>query len=62
MPTMCIQCAMRAMVEGKEPPVFDEEPAEHAARVHPDPIETLRERRELEAKLAKMIPRDNGSQ
>jgi hypothetical protein len=53
--TVCIQCAMRAMVAGQPPPTFDETPEAHAARVHPDPRETQRERQQLEAQLAAMI-------
>jgi hypothetical protein len=49
MPTVCIQCAMRALVRGDPPPVFDEEPAAHQQRVHPDLRATARERRALEA-------------
>ena len=52
MPTVCIQCAMRAMLNGTPVPAFDESPEEHQAIHHPDPVETLRERRELEAQLS----------
>lgn len=49
--TVCIQCAMRAMLAGTPPPVFDETPDEHAKRAHPDPLATYRERQQLEADL-----------
>lgn len=49
---ICIQCSMKAMVEHQPPPSFDETTEEHRLRVHPDPVETQRERRELEAKLS----------
>jgi len=43
--TVCIQCHMRAMAAGeKPPPPFDESPEEHLVRVHPDPVETAKER------------------
>lgn len=60
MPTICIQCAMRALLDGKPAPTFEETPEAHAARVHPDPEATLRERRDLEARLAQRLGRDNG--
>ena len=52
MPTMCIQCAMKALLEGKTPEHFDEEPEAHMRRVHPDPEATQRERQELERALS----------
>lgn len=51
MPTICIHCAMRALLDGEQPPVFSESPEEHASRMHPDPVENTRERKELEAQL-----------
>lgn len=55
MPTLCIQCSMRAMVSGEPPPMFDEKPEEHQARVHPDQEAVQRERVELGRKLEQMI-------
>ena len=49
MPLVCVQCSMRALVNETPVPTFDETPEQHAARCHPDPVETLRERKELEA-------------
>lgn len=49
--TICIQCAMRAMVAGDPAPSFEETPEAHLARVHPDPSATYRERQMLEAEL-----------
>lgn len=51
MPTLCVQCAMRAILEDRKPPVFEETPEEHARRVHPDQEETQHEREELERRL-----------
>lgn len=60
MTTICLQCAMKAMVEHKlqlpaEPVVFDETMAEHIARVHPDLEATRRERQQLEADLRALL-------
>jgi len=55
MPTMCIQCAMRALLKDQPSPVFDEEPEEHQRLFHPDPAATQRERRELELLLAEKM-------
>jgi hypothetical protein len=62
MPTVCIQCSMRAMLAGEPAPSFDESPEAHLARVHPDPIATARERADLERQLAEHLrppPTDN---
>jgi hypothetical protein len=53
MTTFCIQCAMRAMLDGEPSPVFDETHEEHMRRAHPDPVTTQIERSQLERKLAK---------
>ncbi len=55
MPTMCIQCAMRAMVKGEPAPVFDEEPEEHQRMHHPDLATTQAERRVLEVEMAQQL-------
>jgi len=55
MPTMCIQCAMRAMLIDEPSPTFDETPEEHQRRVHPDLTATQIERRELERQLAEKL-------
>lgn len=55
MATMCIQCAMRAMLKGEPSPTFDETPEQHQRRVHPDLIATQTERRELEKQLAEKL-------
>jgi hypothetical protein len=57
MPTLCIQCALRAFVEGKPVTVFDETHAEHMTRVHPDPEVTRRERAELERRAQEIYDR-----
>jgi hypothetical protein len=59
MPTVCIQCSMRAMLAGTPPPIFEETPEAHAARAHPDPLATYRERQQLEAQIAAMLPGAN---
>lgn len=51
MTILCIQCAMKAMLDGIEPPYFDETVEEHFRRVHFDPEATARERRRLEQRL-----------
>lgn len=52
MTTMCIQCAMRAILNDEAPPVFDETPEQHQRRVHPDLAATQAERREILGQLA----------
>lgn len=59
MPTLCVQCSLRAFVEGRASVMFDEDPEEHRARFHPDPEETRRERVELERIAAQMLGLDN---
>lgn len=55
MPIMCIQCAMRALLNGEPTPTFDQTAHEHMAQYHPDPEAALKERGELEQRLeAKM--------
>jgi len=51
MATVCIQCALKAILAGEPSPVFDETIEEHIARVHPHPVAALAERRELERLL-----------
>lgn len=48
---LCIQCALKAMLEGKPTPSFDETMEEHMRKYHPDPEATRKERKELEQKL-----------
>ena len=45
--TVCILCAMRALVKGEPPPTFEEAPQAHAARLHPDPVAAAREKQTL---------------
>ena len=61
MPTVCIQCAMKALLAGTPVPAFDESPEEHQRIHHPDPVETMMERRELEAKLSERIKKGDMS-
>jgi hypothetical protein len=51
MPLVCIQCAMRALLDGEPPPTFDDTTEEHMRKYHPDPEATQRERRAMEAEL-----------
>lgn len=51
MPTVCIQCGLRAMANGERQPIFTEEPDEHLRLHHPDPVATQREREELMKQL-----------
>lgn len=49
---VCIQCAMRAVVEDGPVPTFEETWEQHMTKYHPDPVETFRERQELERRIA----------
>jgi hypothetical protein len=55
MATMCIQCAMRAMLKDEQVPLFDETPEEHRQRFHPDLEAATVERRDLELRLAEKL-------
>jgi hypothetical protein len=49
MPTVCMQCSLRHIAEkglADPPPVFEESPEAHAARVHPGGV-TAAERRDV---------------
>lgn len=62
MPLMCIQCAMRAIADGKDIPTFEETSEQHVARYHADPGATLRERADLEKRIAaKLGVKDGGN-
>jgi hypothetical protein len=56
----CLQCAMKAVLAGDEPPFFDETPEAHMERCHPDPYATYRERQMLEQQLYErgLLPAD----
>lgn len=49
---VCIQCSMKAMLEDKPTPSFDETTEEHIRKHHPDQNATNREREELNKRLA----------
>lgn len=49
--TICAHCALKAALAGKAAEPFQEGPEEHLARVHPDPVETQRERDELQQRF-----------
>lgn len=59
-PTICLQCAMKALLADELPPLFAEEPEEHMRLKHPDPIATARERVDLERRLKEKEDRDHG--
>jgi len=52
MTLICIQCGMAALLKNETPPTFDETEEEHMRRVHPDPVATQLERRELERQMS----------
>ncbi len=52
--TICIQCSLKAMLDGKDAPIFNEDIEQHMAKHHPDPDETLRQRVELERRIAEL--------
>lgn len=56
---ICIQCAMKAIVEGKKVPSFAGQTVEeHMKEYHPDPIATQKERLELERKYVEKLGLD----
>lgn len=55
MPTMCVQCAMRALLNDEPPTLFDQEPEAHRRQFHPDPVATQIEREELERQLKQKL-------
>lgn len=57
MPTVCIQCNLRALVEGRPPEAFDGTIEQHMRQFHPDPEATRRERAELERKASDKLGR-----
>lgn len=46
---------MKALLEDRQPPVFEESEEDHMRRCHPDPAATKRERIELERRLAEKM-------
>ncbi len=55
MALICVNCTLRAIVEGREPPKFDHSPEEHLRLYHPDPYAATRERRDLERELLRRL-------
>lgn len=51
---ICIQCSLRALVDGKPAPWFNETIEEHMAKHHTDPQVTRAERIDLEQKAAEL--------
>jgi hypothetical protein len=47
MSLICVQCALKSLLEHQTPTPFDETPEEHLARVHPNPEVTRLEREQL---------------
>ena len=57
--TVCIQCALKAFVDGQTDHrlwVFQETPAAHMLRCHPDPTTTWLERQQLVHMLCENVP------
>jgi len=52
---VCIQCSMKALLEGREPPTFEGTQDEHMLKYHPDPAKTEQERKELERQLKEQL-------
>lgn len=49
--TLCIQCALKALLAGEPVPTFTESPADHQQRLHHDATATMLERLQLERDL-----------
>lgn len=49
--TLCIQCALKALLAGEPVPTFTESPEAHQSRVHQDAHATMLERLQLEREL-----------
>ncbi len=62
MPTLCIQCSLKALLAGcVEPPLFAEEPADHIRLHHSDLAQTEADRKRLEKELAVRFERGDFS-
>lgn len=59
-PLVCIQCALKALVEGQPPPRFNETPDAHLARVHPNARLSIEERQELIVRLRRQLEKAEG--
>lgn len=55
MKTICFQCALEALDRGETPALFDEEPMEHARRVHPPGSIDPKQRAALEARVGDKV-------
>ena len=53
MPTRCIHCSMRAILNDGDDFTFEDTSKEHQARVHSDPVATQQELAELETRFVK---------
>lgn len=51
--TMCMLCALRAMIAGTQIPYFNETMSHHRAHHHPDPLAESREKGELMATITR---------
>jgi hypothetical protein len=56
-PTICIQCNLRAFVEGRSPVVHEETIAEHMERHHPSLVQARKERAELARRAQEIYER-----
>lgn len=57
MPTLCIECTLRAIIAGTTPPVFNESPQDHMRRAHPDGGAQGTDRAQLETEAVKALER-----
>lgn len=58
---ICIQCAMRALLDGNPVPQFEDDPVAHMREYHPDPVATQRERDRMEHELHARFERERTS-
>lgn len=57
-PTVCIQCNLKAFVEGRTPEVHNESVEDHMRNHHPDLVKAREERAELERKAQAIFERE----
>jgi len=59
---VCIQCAMRAILDGKPAPRFeDEDPITHMLKYYADPAATQRERDAMERELQERFRKEESA-
>lgn len=52
---VCLQCTLKAILEGQTPQWIEDTPEEHMRKVHPDPELTQMERVRLEAQYRQRL-------